>query len=239
MNRFYSNLNQMFQHTAARRRLGVNVESQRQSSCFNTQPPEGGCATDVGRCRNQSRFNTQPPEGGWPTRFCRVSTVNGFQHTAARRRLDQQISVFFSKVFVSTHSRPKAAALSKAKSTRKRWFQHTAARRRLKLQLDKEFGINVSTHSRPKAAANCLTVSCGYGQFQHTAARRRLRRSCRKARCANSFQHTAARRRLTINPDNSFPTKRFQHTAARRRLRIRRDIRSRGLSFNTQPPEGG
>ena len=32
----------VFQHTAARRRLGTNCKSRSASSCFNTQPPEGG-----------------------------------------------------------------------------------------------------------------------------------------------------------------------------------------------------
>ena len=121
-------------------------------------------------------FNTQPPEGGckpfWRVRHC---------------------------LYVSTHSRPKAAAL-KAGAT------------------DKQ--IVVSTHSRPKAAAGsllvgnshyvsfntqppeggCLTTRCGNGaditEFQHTAARRRLPKQTRHQNAYCLFQHTAARRRL-------------------------------------------
>ena len=56
---------------------------------------------------------------------------------------------------VSTHSRPKAAAVAEETKTR----------------IEK-----VSTHSRPKAAASDrirrLAIACS---FQHTAARRRLR----------------------------------------------------------------
>ena len=102
------------------------------TSCFNTQPPEGGCSLTRPsptpyltfqhtaarrRLRNLSisssndslSFNTQPPEGG----------CNNRQHLALR-------------IEVSTHSRPKAAALLKPP-------------RRMK--------VSVSTHSRPKAAA--------------------------------------------------------------------------------------
>ena len=64
-----------------------------------------------------------------------------FQHTAARRRL---LSLFKSgdvDFYVSTHSRPKAAATSKTTISK---------------------GIIVSTHSRPKAAAtsNNIKYSC-------------------------------------------------------------------------------
>ena len=33
-------------------------------NCFNTQPPEGGCATGGGGVLFRAGFNTQPPEGG-------------------------------------------------------------------------------------------------------------------------------------------------------------------------------
>ena len=56
---------------------------------------------------------------------------------------------------VSTHSRPKAAALAyKMLAAKIEAFQHTAARRRLPLQpLIDDGRASVSTHSRPKAAA--------------------------------------------------------------------------------------
>ena len=56
----------MFQHTAARRRLGsetaINVLPE---PGFNTQPPEGGWVTDFMNQEDNACFNTQPPEGGW------------------------------------------------------------------------------------------------------------------------------------------------------------------------------
>ena len=78
-------------------------------------------------------FNTQPPEGGCITssNFATIATS------------------------VSTHSRPKAAAiLGGFVRDPVTGFQHTAARRRL---LNAQHGFDedeeVSTHSRPKAAA--------------------------------------------------------------------------------------
>ena len=60
------------------------------------------------------------------------SLVLGFQHTAARRRLRDSNAVLKIGVVVSTHSRPKAAAIILTK---------------------KPVEKVVSTHSRPKAAA--------------------------------------------------------------------------------------
>ena len=54
---------------------------------------------------------------------------------------------------VSTHSRPKAAALHRAAC---------------------QDAIDVSTHSRPKAADATHKLICHDVLFQHTAARRRL-----------------------------------------------------------------
>ena len=80
--------NKMFQHTAARRRLGHRRDSACRRDRFNTQPPEGGWAIGAiprvgetvsthSRPKAAGRvcvtkifvmfgFNTQPPEGGWP-----------------------------------------------------------------------------------------------------------------------------------------------------------------------------
>ena len=165
-----------------------------------------------------------------------------FQHTAARRRLRIDATGVGLAVYVSTHSRAKAAARwlcrhcltvkrfntqpreggckPKVKSAKKVVeFQHTAARRRLQLV----------------SILQILVIL-----FQHTAARRRLlRRLClsvfphcfntqpREGGCtvlwrlkdgAKKFQHTAARRRLPSTKKSEKGVKAFQHTAARRRL---------------------
>ena len=101
---------QSFQHTAARRRLAIPPKSRRKwrcvsthsrpkaagaahgwptplTSCFNTQPPEGGWQAGQAPLGPLERFNTQPPEGGWAAYASTCAQNSLFQHTAARRRL--------------------------------------------------------------------------------------------------------------------------------------------------------
>ena len=100
-----------FQHTAARGRLVPNPHlSQKNTSCFNTQPPEGGWLflyspeTSYSPC-----FNTQPPEGGWQPKTPLKFALARFQHTAARGRLELWKDKAGKRLIVSTHSRPRAA----------------------------------------------------------------------------------------------------------------------------------
>ena len=121
-------------------------------------------------------FNTQPPEGGWvpydPPKFVKAE----FQHTAARRRLDNANTADVVVRHVSTHSRPKAAGNASPNGRAKvQPFQHTAARRRLAPT------SRFRAYTRP---------------FQHTAARRRLDETEIFVMFKELFQHTAARRRL-------------------------------------------
>ena len=125
-----------FQHSAARRRLGlkrqrcltlcwVSTLSRPKAAGFIGQQLYGGAPS----------FNTQPPEGGWenPSRF--AFRPIGFQHSAARRRL--------------------AAGIHYCNGALQ--FQHSAARRRL---VGKNFNFSdcgrVSTLSRPKAAGSSV-----------------------------------------------------------------------------------
>ena len=127
----------LFQHTAARRRLAIELTSQDFSVNVSTHSrPKAAGYIAINRLTHQKGFNTQPPEGGWPS------------------EIRQQSNVFF----VSTHSRPKAAG-SQAKSTYIiSLFQHTAARRRLGSISDLTSTLtDVSTHSRPKAAGISAT----------------------------------------------------------------------------------
>ena len=120
----------MFQHTAARRRLGHRRDSAHTRDRFNTQPPEGGwniTKISVSRMRG---FNTQPPEGGWDLFLIKPIHHLGFNTQPpeggwddGRNRKEIQN--------VSTHSRPKAAGASQGFALLK---------------------YVVSTHSRPKAA---------------------------------------------------------------------------------------
>ena len=86
--------------------------------------------------------------------------------------------MFYPAVFqtgVSTHSRPKAAALFGAKMEN--------------IEL-------VSTHSHPKVAASCHRMNPLSYVFQHTATRRWLRVPGAFSNCSELFQHTATRRWL-------------------------------------------
>ena len=145
----------LFQHTAARRRLGFElVGLPFPLACFNTQPPEGGWAKRLQDVRTWVSFNTQPPEGGW-----------------------EDIEKAAARVKVSTHSRPKAAGRKLGKFDRNKLCFNTQPPEGgwLKGNLVFQADSAVSTHSRPKAAgckyahAKSITKS-----FQHTAARRRL-----------------------------------------------------------------
>ena len=152
-------------------------------------------------CSRLQSFNTQPPEGG-----CRRSTAGS---SGARR--------------VSTHSRPKAAAVvCRGVVSRVIRFQHTAARRRLQARgLAAVEAVEVSTHSRPKAAACRKTKKKGeMVGFQHTAARRRLQSfgsSHPPPGCFNTQPPEGGCRSKSRFPAASPP---FQHTAARRRLLV-------------------
>ena len=164
-----------FQHTAARRRLRrARRRAWRNRHVSTHSRPKAAARAPVTWSLRPESFNTQPPEGGCPPPDGTPGVIESFQHTAARRRLRGQEKAFhfsggfntqppeggcenagavYVGVYVSTHSRPKAAAE----------IDRPAARI-----------IVVSTHSRPKAAARGRHV-CGLGKkFQHTAARRRL-----------------------------------------------------------------
>ena len=78
----------MFQHTAARRRLGINLNGSKDNTLFQHTAARRRLLWDANIRRIQGLgFNTQPPEGG-----CVV------------------IMPYPLKGYVSTHSRPKAAA---------------------------------------------------------------------------------------------------------------------------------
>ena len=211
-----------FQHTAARRRLPrPAAKGPRSGPCFNTQPPEGGCAV-----MSNIFATTRLP----------------FQHTAARRRLPGFFFETHQIIWVSTHSRPKAAAAASLTRHRPPMFQHTAARRRLPASVVRSrLSTSVSTHSRPKAAAWTKDKPRQASKFQHTAARRRLRPgcSCRRGRrsCFNTQPPEGGcsllpAPRCWCGPCfNTQPPEGGCFRSA--------SAASAGPRFNTQPPEGG
>ena len=80
-----------FQHTAARRRLGLKRRHHRMAArSFNTQPPEGGWQVRHSHesCRISVSTHSRPKAAG--TRHKALTRMAAFQHTAARRRLGHQ-----------------------------------------------------------------------------------------------------------------------------------------------------
>ena len=102
--------NLLFQHTAARRRLGCVRTLECQSYHVSTHSRPKAAGFIFRRVLFSARgFNTQPPEGGWNTSSPRNTRQTSFQHTAARRRLETIHEKICRRNGVSTHSRPKAA----------------------------------------------------------------------------------------------------------------------------------
>ena len=119
---------------------------------FNTQPPEGGWQIPRGNQKAWQCFNTQPPEGGWVEYTTTKILLWVSTHSRPKAAGPPSISALL-KLPVSTHSRPKAAG--------------NAARAM-------PSSAGVSTHSRPKAAAASSCTPLPKTLFQHTAARRWL-----------------------------------------------------------------
>ena len=145
-----------FQHTAARRRLGLCAASGVLITEVSThsRPKAAGLRLTSSSFKN-SCFNTQPPEGGWFCCSVLDRLVLSFQHTAARRRLVADKARNPIQKSVSTHSRPKAAGRATTQADGCALFQHTAARRRLVRVCAAISNFKrVSTHSRPKAAGS-------------------------------------------------------------------------------------
>ena len=76
-----------------------------------------------------------------------------FQHTAARRRLDERGQCGVGKYAVSTHSRPKAAGRNSGQPTASIVSFNTQPPEGGWAEVLRSIGgVTVSTHSRPKAA---------------------------------------------------------------------------------------
>ena len=125
-------LKAMFQHTAARRRLGILITKQAGGSAFqHTAARRRLDRLNFSGEPNGYSFNTQPPEGGWAGLLSHHPFAFAFQHTAARRRLATRMpSPVCVKTFQHTAARRRLVAILKAVLA-KAEFQHTAARRRL------------------------------------------------------------------------------------------------------------
>ena len=187
---------------------------------FNTQPPEGGWGITRTTFQMFKRFQHTAARRrlGHLLRFIRVFLL--FQHTAARRRLEMTSLTAERAVFVSTHSRPKAAGC-----------RNPAIRP----------SLAVSTHSRPKAAGPksaagrrpkyCFNTQPPEGGWVFVVGVFDI-----DAR----FQHTAARRRLgSINSQHEAMPTVSTHSRPKAAGDSGSHSPKKSSSFNTQPPEGG
>ena len=145
------------------------------TTCFNTQPPEGGWVSRSSLSTRRFEFQHTAARRrlGLPSTLCSPALM--FQHTAARRRLALSLLVRHGNITVSTHSRPKAAGrFYKRCSLSKPCFNTqppeggwkikgfgTAVLQSFNTQPPEggwmmcfliEYTALVSTHSRPKAA---------------------------------------------------------------------------------------
>ena len=124
--------------------------------------------------------------------WLRIGLFRRFQHTAARRRLAQQIPLNVSIASSFNTQPPEGGWFSlRPLALLPTWFQHTAARRRLAYQTGKAVREEkVSTHSRPKAAGKTtrrkLASSNGFNTQPPEGGWAKNRQSGRKRRCFNT-----------------------------------------------------
>ena len=256
----------VFQHTAARRRLGrAEVLRTREHSCFNTQPPEGGWVYRLQLSATACRFQHTAARRRLGTATGSTICAPKFQHTAARRRLGHCHRHFGCLLAVSTHSRPKAAGLTpipqslplgcfNTQPPEGGWvicpyipqsYQAVSTHSRPKAAGTSAkvdiLADAVSTHSRPKVAGNLsgieITIFTVSTHSRPKAAGTASRRSIIQL---NVSTHSRPKAAGSHAPSRLKTILEFQHTAARRRLGTTSTGRRVSFgSFNTQPPEGG
>ena len=144
-----------------------------------------------------------------------------FQHTAARRRLLFLIGLLFNIHYVSTHSRPKAAAsFINADQLKAMGFNtqppeggcHHAG----------TSGGNSGCFNTQPPEGGCTQEHCEFVKalmFQHTAARRRL--PINGITTSGGFRvstHSRPKAAANCKCMQLIRLQKFQHTAARRRL---------------------
>ena len=189
-----------FQHTAARRRLGLAWQGVALKGIVSThsRPKAAGC-TNWRSWATISCFNTQPPEGGWA---CPLLTIfrSGMVSTHSRPKAAGFCRFLFGgcTTAVSTHSRPKAAGCTNWRSWATISCFNTQPPEGGWDVLQHCVGGCVSFNTQPPEGGwfDDVAVAAGEIWFQHTAARRRLANVMTLSTKLTKFQHTAARRRL-------------------------------------------
>ena len=254
----------MFQHTAARRRLGQLPPRHLPIGGFNTQPPEGGWVRAYYTDKATGQFQHTAARRRLADTSNASAISNKFQHTAARRRLAQPPLGLVSITVVSTHSRPKAAGTASDNikdlidvSTHSR-PKAAGTARRLSLFVRNRFNTQPPEggwlpHGRRCGSTNCFNTQPPEGgwvalpyyakrepMFQHTAARRRLgdisgRPAARRIVSTHSRPKAAGGNGLPFAQGVVVST----HSRPKAAGAVTGGCRNGSNGFNTQPPEGG
>ena len=209
----------VFQHTAARRRLGDPNPMTAELNSFNTQPPEGGWG--IGQ---------------------RAFVVDWFQHTAARRRLAlvwSMCSIFWFW-FQHTAARRRLDTKTAEKLTVIGAFQHTAARRRLAKSRSSPSCSSQFQHTAARRRLGNIGIGGNAGRGFNTqppeGGGKSHSRAGRKSRVSTHSRPKAA-------GDGQHQKRHIHHCFNTQPPEGGWDRQSRpnqhARSFNTQPPEGG
>ena len=138
-----------------------------------------------------SCFNTQPPEGGCKTLTTFAEFVGEFQHTAARRRLHHCAVFYWSKNGFNTQPPEGGCAFSLVCSNAGLSFntQPPEGGCCQTMSLIQNYTA-VSTHSRPKAAAKlhprCILLSRGFNTQPPEGGCAKCHKLATKAKCFNT-----------------------------------------------------
>ena len=192
-------------------------------------------------CQCTTCFNTQPPEGGCEGTYWRINAwynVSTHSHPKVAAQTKPGEDLYED---VSTHSHPKVAALLNRPHAGGIAFQHTATRRWLpSFTSSRYFSANVSTHSHPKVAAffhQCRSVTANVSTHSHPKVAAGFFISIITTIKVSTHSHpkVAAIVECDIQDESLVSTHSHPKVAAWRTWQSRFPE----TGFNTQPPEGG
>ena len=145
----------LFQLTAARRRLRLRHLPRLRSRGVSTHSRSKAAAKEMQGHIRKGEFQLTAARRRLQPEDAKAMIADLFQLTAARRRLPQAQSLRVSSLMVSTHSRPKAAALAlDGLGCPREVSTHSRPKAAALAQVRTGHRKRVSTHSRPKAAAS-------------------------------------------------------------------------------------
>ena len=189
-----------FQHTAARRRLAAlySVQTGYVRVSTHSRPKAAGFASMQLLLFRQG-FNTQPPEGGWLPVPDLCPVRHRFNTQPPEGGWGRVLLIWGGCPRFNTQP-PEGGCLL---CSRCRSHISVSTRSRPKaagffLTLQVICVVLVSTRSRPKALGMGYRVGLQCFEFQHAAARRRLAVVIHFLGRLFVFQHAAARRRLVV-----------------------------------------